>query len=97
MYHFVNASKIGSVFCQVCQVNRGHDHASSTPAMKFVSCPNPTFVKSFLQYAIGFKIHIGDGALLCIRRYKHTKCQLSNETILAELEEKEIKYMKLIK
>ena len=44
MNHFVNASKMDSVFYHVCQVNRRHDHASSTSAMKLVLCLNPTFV-----------------------------------------------------
>ena len=72
VYHFKNTSKIDPVFYQVCRVKHKHEHATFTRE-KFVPCPIPTFVESFLRDTIGFQAHINEADLLYFWCYKYFK------------------------
>ncbi len=103
VYRFVNASKVDTMVCKICGNKRRHKYGSSASAKEFVLCPNPLFVESFLHNTIGLETHINNGDLLCFNCYKYVnsilnseECTLSNETILEELNMKEVQYMKLI-
>ena len=78
-------NKVHTVFCEVGVFKCKHEHTTSKE--KFIPCPNPTFVESFLRDTIGFQGHINDGYLLCFRCYKYFNsllkpdiCTLSYET-----------------
>ena len=74
VYHQKNTSKIQSVSCHVCGAKRKHEHSMlATESTKFVPCPSPKLVESFLIDTVGYDSHIteGDICMLCFRCYKY--------------------------
>ena len=98
MYRHKNTSKSQGVSCCVCGAKRKHEHSTlATESSKFVPCPSPKLVESFLLDAVGFESHITEGDLLCFKCYKYFNqviksgaCTLSTAHILAELSAKEV-------
>ena len=95
VYRHKNASRVQDITCCVCGTKRKHEH-SATEVSKFVPCPSPKFIESFLADSIGFESHILEEDVLCFRCYKYFNhllksgaCSLSNAHILAELDSKE--------
>ena len=90
VYRHKNTSGVQDKTCCVCSTKRKHEH-SSKEASKFVPCPSPKFVESFLADTIGFESHISENDVLCFRCYKYFNqllksgaCTLSNAHIQAE-------------
>ena len=86
----------------MCSTKRKHEH-SSKDASKFVPCPSPKFVESFLADTIGFESHISDNDVLCFKCYKYFNqllksgaCSLSNAHIQAELDTKETSLAEMV-
>lgn len=82
--------------CRVCGAKRKHKYSFS---LKFVPCPNPVFVQSFLQNTTGQSIAIDNTDLLCMQCYKYysrlansSTSTLSNEAILAKLKDRETSF-----
>lgn len=92
VYRFINAHNVCEVFCRVCDVKRKHDRTNE----KFVTCPNPAFVESFIRDTLGLEVNIAADDLLCFACYKYFNslsksgsCTLSSDDIIAEFKEKE--------
>ena len=69
VYHQKNTCKIQGVSCRVYGAKRKHELA--TELTKFVPCPSPKLVGSFLIDTVGFDSHITEGDMLCFRCYKY--------------------------
>ena len=78
----------------VVYTKRKHQHKDSS---KFLPCPSPKIVESFLNDSVGFESHVSEQDMLCCRCYKYFNqllksgvCTLSSNHIISELSHKEV-------
>ena len=78
--------------CNTCGVKCKHAKES---ARRFLSCPDPKKVESYLKDTTGVDICLQDGDLICYRfctsMLKSDVCMLSSGDIVSELETKHTK------
>ena len=81
--------------CNVCGVRRKHEHTTSS-VQRFIPCPEPHKVETFLKETLDHDCSLSAGDLVCYSCYKYCKhiletedCLLSSDEILNELKQKE--------
>ncbi len=87
VYHLCNPDKV----CKICGSKRKHERILSA-SLRFVTCPEPKKVESFLQETADFNSSHGDDDLICYSCYKYVNlvlrsnvCMLSSEAVVQEL------------
>ena len=86
--------------CQICGVKREHKRGS---VRKFVSCPEPKKLESYLKDTTGYASSLKEHDLVCHMCYKFFTrmlkcdvCTLSSEAIVSELQTKYTYLMRMI-
>ena len=98
VYRMKNARESNSV-CRICGVKRKHDKCNTA---KFLSCPDPKKVESYLHETTGLSNLKKDDQIChtCYRFFtrllKSDVCMLSNEDIVSELQSKHSQLGKVI-
>ena len=105
VYRHKNATKVQRVICCVCGTKRKHEHSSlvTEAVSKFLPCPSPKVVESFLADSIEFDAYISEEDVVCFKCYKYLNqvlksgsCTLSNDHVLAELKSKEVELLEIV-
>lgn len=85
-----NKPESGSdVACKVCGIKRPH---KQTQSRRFVACPEPTLIESYLRESADFDSSLNESDMVCYSCYKYCKrildsrdCTLSSEDVIKEL------------
>lgn len=96
VYRMKNARE-SNIACRTCGVKRKHDKC------KFLSCPDPKKVESYLHDTTGFVSNLTKDDQICHTCYrfftcllKSDVCMLSSEHIVSELQSKQSQLIKVI-
>ena len=90
-----NQERVHQMSCKVCGMKRKHTSSTSN-AQRFLPCPEPQKVETFLKETVDHECSLSARDLVCYSCYKYCRhiletndCMLSSDEILNQLKQKE--------
>ena len=95
VYRLSNQERVHQMSCKVCGTKRKHTSSTSS-AQRFLPCPEPQRVETFLKETVDHDCSLSAGDLVCYFCYKYCRhiletndCMLSSDEILNQLKQEE--------